>query len=359
MTGWYVDELTSDEFLRGVDLERPLRDCSRSIVDSSETRKPIAVWKMEEPPPLSFVWEGLIPAGFPTSLYGDGAVGKSYLALGLAAHITLGLPYFGRGVTRGQVLYIDAELDDVEFRRRAFRVARGLNFDAPPDGLYYLRLSDAIARGRSANACVDAIASVKPVLTILDSLTVASPNVDPSSAAEVTVLMKELCRWGTCLIIDHIPKQRPGESSAHVRAFGSAFKYNLVRSSICAARTEGGGLTLRHVKSNFGNLIQPIYASTVFESNTVRFEQIAATDSRLVGVENHLTATEQLLRVIASAGTEGADVARLAQECAKSEKTVRNYLTILRRDAKSVERVGGGKWRILNSDPSEDKGNHS
>lgn len=357
MTTWQVEELTSDEFLRGVaaDGPWPLADDSHSQLDSRERREPIAVWKMTEPPPLKFVWEGLIPEGFPTSLYGDGAVGKSYLALGLAAHVTLGRPYFGRNVMRGPVLYLDAELDDVEFRRRAFRVARGVGLDAPPEGLYYQRLEGSVANERTSYRCADAIASVKPALTILDSLTVASPNVDPNSAGDVSGLMRELCGWGTSLIIDHIPKQRHGDNLANVRAFGSAFKYNLVRSSISAARTDGGGLTLRHVKANFGRLVEPIYAATRFDADAVRFEQIAANDASLAGAENHLTAPEQVWRLLAGCGPGGANVSWLADESRVAEKTVSNYLAILRRDQR-VEPLGGGKWRVPHSQPSRDSG---
>jgi hypothetical protein len=349
MKTWQIEELRSDEFLRNIgDGPRAVEEHSHSQADSRDSREPIAVWRTMEPPPLDFVWDGLIPEGFPTSLFGDGAVGKSYLALGLAAHVTLGRPFFGRHVKHGPVLYIDAELDEVEFRRRAYRVGRGLELDTPPEGLYYLRLDGAVGGARAADACEDAIASVKPALTILDSLTVASPNVDPNSAAEVTGLMKELCRWGTCLIIDHIPKQRPGESLANVRAFGSAFKYNLVRSSISAARTEGGGLTLRHAKSNFGRLVEPLYATMMFDADAVRFEEIAANDPRLAGAENHLTAPEQVWRLLAERGSNGANPSWLAGESGISEKTVRNYLSNLRA-AGRAEPFGDGRWCVPNS----------
>ena len=50
---------------------------------------------MEDPGPLEYLLEGLIPIGKVTSLFGDGATGKSYLALHLIMACLAGGEYLG------------------------------------------------------------------------------------------------------------------------------------------------------------------------------------------------------------------------------------------------------------------------
>jgi hypothetical protein len=67
-----------------------------------------------EPEPMEWVWDGLIPAGFATSMIGDGSAGKSMFALRLAFSIALGESFLGRAVQQGDVLILDAELNEGE-----------------------------------------------------------------------------------------------------------------------------------------------------------------------------------------------------------------------------------------------------
>lgn len=338
-----VAELTAAEFLTGTEPD------SQFLPDSRRGWEPLRTWEAPEPPPLRFVVADLLPEGYPTSLYGDGSTGKSYLALILGMHVVLGLPFLGRNVVKGRVLFADAELDEDEFLRRAYRVARGLGLPAPPEGLFYQRLPESLAKRETVAECADMISGIAPILTILDSFNAAAFGADTNASSDVTALMRGIGSWGTTLIIDHIPKTSPGTNLSGVRAHGSAFKFNLSRSAISAVRTDGGAITLRQTKSNFGPLVSPIYAALAFEPETVRAELVDLDDARLAGAEHHLTAPERVVFALRDFGDAGATVAEVAAVVSTDPKTVQNYFSKAHKDGR-VERLGAGRWRVPTPD---------
>ena len=85
-----IAELSGTEFLTSSDGN------SQFLPDYRRNWEPVRAWEAPEPPPLRFVVADLLPEGYPTSLYGDGATGKSYIALILGMHVVLGVPFLGR-----------------------------------------------------------------------------------------------------------------------------------------------------------------------------------------------------------------------------------------------------------------------
>jgi AAA domain len=82
----------------------------------SEPRRPLIVCMADVPPEdVPWLWRPYIPRGRLTFLEGDPGVGKSWLALALATHVSLGLPFphDGEGSELrqepGNVLYLSAE----------------------------------------------------------------------------------------------------------------------------------------------------------------------------------------------------------------------------------------------------------
>jgi RecA-family ATPase len=62
-----------------------------------------------DPEPIQWIVEGLLEAGTICVLSGDTSVGKSQLALALAAAMLTGGTWLGHDVPQGRVLYIDGE----------------------------------------------------------------------------------------------------------------------------------------------------------------------------------------------------------------------------------------------------------
>uniref|UniRef100_A4WNS4 RecA-family ATPase-like protein n=1 Tax=Cereibacter sphaeroides (strain ATCC 17025 / ATH 2.4.3) TaxID=349102 RepID=A4WNS4_CERS5 len=69
-------------------------------------------------PPRQWLVDDLVPARNVTLLYGDGGVGKSLVALQLAAAVALGRPWLGRPTVSGHAIFMSAEDDADELHRR-------------------------------------------------------------------------------------------------------------------------------------------------------------------------------------------------------------------------------------------------
>ena len=116
-------------------------------------------------------------------------------ALRLAYSIALGEPFLGRSVRRGDVLILDAELNEAEALRRIHRIRRGLGLDRVPKGLFYLQLTESLGYAETRKLCLDAIERVRPRLTILDSFSVACAGLDLNGPDDIIELMNAMKSW--------------------------------------------------------------------------------------------------------------------------------------------------------------------
>lgn len=306
----------------------------------------VKVWEIPEPPARPHVLEGLVPDGAVTTLYGDGGVGKSYLALWIASCVCAGMPVFGRNVEKRTVLYIDAELDAAEFARRAYKVARGLGLERPPEGLHYWQLRAPLHRRRTLDEARSVAQSCGASFIVLDSLTVACDGMDPKEAPEVIHLFKGLNGLGTVLATDHIRHPQEGTSPGSYRPFGSAFKHHLGRSLIQVTKAPGGALCLRQTKANFDAASEPIGVALEFSDDEVKVSNLEASDERLAGIEEHLSPLEQVMHVLSRCSDRTATPEEIAQQLNVSEKTIRNRLSSLKQKGK-LTNVGDGRWKLL------------
>lgn len=92
-----------------------------------------------EPPPQSYVVEGLIPEPVAAAIVAPGSTGKSFWLMQLAASITTGMPFMGQEVKRpGSVLMFGAEDSSDEMSRRLHSIVREYEWDGcrlDPDSL--------------------------------------------------------------------------------------------------------------------------------------------------------------------------------------------------------------------------------
>jgi DNA-binding transcriptional ArsR family regulator len=307
--------------------------------------QPVAVAELPEPPPRRWVLPGLLPADCLSLWYGDGGTFKSFVALALAVAKAAGREFLGQPLAPGPVLFVDAELDQNEFARRTYGVARGLGLQAPPPGLYYLRLPASLAQ-EGALATLQTVArTCRAELVVVDSLTFASIGLDLKEAVDASAVLAGLARLGTTLVLDHIPKPLPGANLSQYRPFGSFAKWALARHVVQVIRAEtGAGLILRPAKANFGPLGAPVGVGIRFDGDAVVVERADLGNDALAGVEEHLPAVERVARALAEC-SDGATPAELAEALDMSEGRVRNYLTALRRQGRA-EALGDGRWRL-------------
>jgi len=223
-----------------------------------------AVALVPAPPPAAhWLVEGLVPAGQLSVVFGDGGVGKSYLALALALAGLLARPLSARWrvAPLRRVLYLDWESGRDEQQARLWRLTRGLG-STPVDGALLHRtmrrplLDDLPAlRAEVAREHVD--------LVIADSLAPACGPEPETASAVVPALLGLRSLAVTVLILAHVSKQT-ADVRAPGRPFGSVFVQNLARSTIEARRSEATGegepgytLTLYHRKANEGEMLRP------------------------------------------------------------------------------------------------------
>ena len=239
-----------------------------SVIASSLAGQPI--------PERSWHVEALIPAGTVTMLGGDGGVGKSLLALQLAAATAIDDVYWiGREPRRGRCLFVTAEDDIGEVHRRLVDVAADLDrrldaFDqleitslAGEDAL--LAVTDGKGNVLKPTALYFAleakIKASRPVLVVLDTLAdlFGGEENQRAQARQFVSLLRGLAihHGTTVLLLAHpsLAGMASGSGSS-----GSTAWNNSVRSRLYLERIKGddGGeddpdaRVLRTMKSNYG-----------------------------------------------------------------------------------------------------------
>jgi hypothetical protein len=315
------------------------------INDDDGDDGPVAVdvSTLPEPPRRGWLVPDLVPEGTVTSWYGDDGTGKSILAQALAICIASGQPFLDRPVQQGVVLYVDTEFDQDEFIRRAYQLARGMGFAAPPAGVLYYRTRYSLTTPGGQRDIVRLIERYQPTLLIIDSITLGSYSSDLKEASETTSLMEFVQQLGvTTLTLDHIPKPAPGSSLAYARPWGSFAKRAKSRHAVLITQAEGGGIVLRVTKSNLAKAGAMVGADITWTDGAILVTAVPLDDDALAGIEHHLPALEQVYRCLCQ--HEAMTPEELAEETGLAVGTVKNKLTALRRQGRA-EPVGDGRWR--------------
>jgi hypothetical protein len=304
----------------------------------------VKVWELPEPGPRNWILSELLPEGAITILYGAGGQGKSYLALSIATAICLGEPFAGRVSRRGKVLYLDAEMDQDEFIRRAYLVARGAGLERPPEGLYYYRLLRPLGVKEVQVEIETLVESNDVDLIVLDSLTVASFSSDTKDAKDVLAVLKALEAVGTVLAIDHVAKPQSGPKPAPNSPYGSVFKGNIARSVIQVRKGKSPDtIVLEPQKANFSGISEPTFLKAEFAGDRVRYTSSEPEDY----IADLSTANKVACEL--SRHSDGRTPAQLAEDLKINEKTIRNHLTGLKK-LRQAERIGDSRWKAIPDD---------
>ncbi len=217
--------------------------------------------------------EGMIPAGQPVLLSGDGGLGKSLIALQLAVAVAKGGQWLGMYVPQGPALYLSAEDETAELHRRITRITDNLE---ALDGLHIAPMAELDpllvtpgprGGGLNTTALYDAVAArveeLRPALVVLDS------NADFFGGNEVVRSevrwfigqLRKLCHATGCtvLILSH-PSVSGMQSGTGLS--GSTHWNNSVRARLYLTRPGGSdseyvdddARTLEVMKNNRGKL---------------------------------------------------------------------------------------------------------
>src|SRR5829696_2448324 len=265
--------------------------------------------------PRPSVIRGIFPKGFPTSIYGEGGIAKSTIALHMCMSIAsrkkewLGYPID----QRSPCLYVDFELDREEQGTRAERIARGMGIEVPDD-LHYLwasgfRFSDVFP------LILEAVDELGVRVVALDSLGMALEGDALKGAVVIDFFrdrIDQLKRRGvSVLIVDHQSALRPGESYQNKAQYGSVYKGYLSRSRLQLELDErnevGTRVIVRQNKTNFGAPQVPFVVQTLFEEKRVVLGREALSEESLRG-ESVLNATDRVLLSLLDGPSYPADL---------------------------------------------------
>lgn len=248
--------------------------------------------------------EELFPLRFPSIIYGEGGIGKSFVSLILAILSCMGNQLFlgyKLPLESINVLYIDFELDELEQARRAIQISKGLGLADVPENLHYYSpeapLLKLIPKLRAR------IKLYNIGLIIVDSF--GASGVDGEFVEEVVNTLTKFKMLGvTTIILDHQSKMQTGDSYKNKTPYGSVYKQNLARSVFHLQRVENKdneiALKLVHKKSNFGRLVNDVGFKIQFNSDSIVFKATSIQSMQ----EEQLEKISQLIVKLENEGTK-------------------------------------------------------
>jgi hypothetical protein len=169
----------------------------------------------------------LVREGAMNILYGEGGVGKGYLAIYGALCVQQGRSMCSLEVQKGDVLYLDWEDDEVTFNNRVAIVAAGNGLE--PEAPHYKRMLGPLSR--QVEEILEYILENQIALVIIDSVSKAFPRGDygsyestADSMAETTALL------GTTWAIDHVASAGRSSDALAGKPIGGIGKVNATRN---------------------------------------------------------------------------------------------------------------------------------
>jgi KaiC/GvpD/RAD55 family RecA-like ATPase len=261
------------------------------------------------------VIRGIFPKGFPTSIYGEGGIAKSTIALHMCMSIaSFQKEWLGYPIDQpSPCLYVDFELDREEQGTRAQRIAKGMGIEIPDD-LHYLwasgfRFSEAFP------LILEAVDELGVRVVALDSLGMALEGDALKGAVIIDFFrdrIDQLKRRGvSVLIVDHQSGLRPGESYQNKAQYGSVYKGYLSRSRLQLELDErnevGTRVIVRQNKTNFGAPQVPFVVQPLFEENKIVLKREALSEEDL-REESVLNATDRVLLCLLDGPSYPADL---------------------------------------------------
>ena len=191
----------------------------------------------------------------PTLIYGQGGIGKSWLAVYLCALVDGGLTASGLNADAGNSLYVDWEDEQSTLDARAWAIKRGEPEISDEWGLRYFAAQGPLVDW--IDDLANHVAREEFDLVVIDSVGLALGG-DANDAETVLAFFRALRQLdATILLIDHMTK---GPDSKDRGAFGSVYKRNSARSLWEMRQAENGEMTmgLYHRKANNSRLSPPV-----------------------------------------------------------------------------------------------------
>ena len=245
----YLQDLVSE-----YEWEYIIEGAFQRIVEEYYTPEKVVKAKIAEETALEFLLEPVLVKGHPVLIYAQGGTGKSLLAQYMSLLLQNGLTLTRHPGEKRNVLYLDWELDEVEFARRLGMLVVNLP-EGEIDTPFYKKCT--LTLSAELPTVLRAVMENDIGLVVVDS---AGPAIggdinETSKVIEFFNCVRKVTAMGvTVLILSHVSKQSKKEKSG--TPIGSVYFENLSR--ICWELKQSyadGKLTLGLFcrKSNFGS----------------------------------------------------------------------------------------------------------
>lgn len=293
--------------------------------------------------------EHFLPYGGMTLLYAPGGSGKGFTAIYAALCVATGLPFLGRKVRQGNVLYADWEDSDQRTLQRYQAVLRGMvDVEVTPDFHYKHFVGPLAGQIHSIARDCDRL---NIDLVVVDSAQWATGTSSGDGASSQVDAFVNAIRYlqRTVLVIDHVNKatmeadqSRPGLPIGYIQ------KYNAARAAFELKRDQEPESSVSRIglydrKENHSIHRRPVGIRIEWseEGKVVRFYKDDISDSPV------LAATLPLKDRITTLLRHGAKTSEdIASELGCERDEVK--LCLGRYKGKAFIAVGGG-WALLSS----------
>jgi len=147
---------------------------------------------------------------------------KSFVALDWACHVACGMPWRGRPVTQGRVVYVAAEgKKGIPLRVKAWEAM----YERRATNVLFLPEPVQVSNGLAWSTLVEACRRLQPVLVVLDTQARITVGIDENSNGAMTVLTEAVRRLkeatGACVLVVH-HTGRNGEDARGASAIDGA-----------------------------------------------------------------------------------------------------------------------------------------
>ena len=200
-----------------------IEELALEVVNRQREGEP-AIQVKDIPEPESIEWrlEPVLIEKAPTLVYGFGGAGKSILAAYWATVISEGYTGYGLEPEPGEVLYLDYESTEADFRRRVDAVHRGMEMDTKSD-IYYRRCSQKL--GADVQEIQRIVLEKKIQVVMVDTAGPACGGDPENAASSIQFFMALRSLNVTSLILAHKSKAKESRGP-----FGSVYWENYPRN---------------------------------------------------------------------------------------------------------------------------------
>lgn len=162
--------------------------------------------------------EDIIPKGEAVLIFGDSGTGKSFSTFDMSMCVARGLPFYGRNVESGLVIYVAAEAGK-GFSKRKLAYAMHHQLDREPLPFYLMtKRPDFFGSDTDVDLLIGEIKAVaktyrqKLALIVLDTMSAISPGMNENASADVSRVRSRIVRINdefpdaAIIVIHHKPK---------------------------------------------------------------------------------------------------------------------------------------------------------